>query len=50
MVHSRRSADQVTFPSNKPDLKLKNVGEDKERFKAENSLEQQVAALLAGFR
>ena len=49
-MHSRRSADQVTFPSNKPDLKLKNVGEDKERFKAETSLEQQDAALLAGFR
>jgi len=48
VVHSRRAADQVTFPLNKPDLKLKSVGEDKERFKAETPLEQQVAALLAG--
>ena len=48
VVHSRRAADQVTFPLKKPDLKLKSVGEDKERFKAETPLEQQVAALLAG--
>jgi len=48
VVHSRRAADQVTFPLNKPDLKLKSVGEDKDRFKAETPLEQQVAALLAG--
>ena len=47
-MHSRRSADQVTFPLNKPDFK--NVGVNKERFKAETSLEQQVVALLAGFR
>lgn len=46
VVHSRRVADQVTFPLNKPDLKLKSVGEDKDRFKAETPLEQQVAALL----
>jgi len=48
VVHSRRAADQVSFPLKKPDLKLKSVGEDKERFKAETPLEQQVAALLAG--
>jgi len=48
VVHSRRAADQVTFPLKKPDLKLKSVGEDKDRFKAETPLEQQVAALLAG--
>ena len=48
VVHSRRAADQVTFPLNKPDLKLKSVGEDKDRFKAETPLEQQIAALLAG--
>ena len=46
VVHSRRRAtDQVTFPLNEPDLKLKSVGEDTERFKAETSLEQQVTDL-----
>ena len=45
VVHSRRATDQVTFPLNEPDLKLKSVGEDTERFKAETSLEQQVTDL-----
>ena len=47
VVHSRRATGQVTFPLNKPDLKLKSVGEDKERFKAETLLQQQVTDLFA---
>ena len=50
VVHSRRAADTVTFPLNKPDLKLKSISEDRERFKPETPLEQQVAAVLAGSR
>jgi len=48
VVHSRRAADQVSYPLNKPDLKLKGPSEVKNRFSASTPLEQQVAALLAG--
>ena len=47
VVHSRRATDQVTFPLNEPDLKLKSIGEDKEMFKAETPLEQQVTVCKA---
>ena len=47
VVHSRRATDQVTFPLNKPDFKLKSVEEDKESFKAETPLQQQVTDLFA---
>ena len=48
VVHSRRAADTLSFPLNRPDLRLKSVSQDSERFKAETPLEQQIAALLAG--
>ena len=48
VVHSRRSADTLSFPLNKVDLRIKNLSEDTSKFKAETSLEQQVAAMLAG--
>ena len=48
VVHSRRAADTLSFPLNKADLKLKSLNEDGQKFKPETSLEQQVAALLAG--
>merc|ERR1719341_2837896 len=50
VVHSRRAADQVTFPLLKPDLKLKGASEMKTRFSASTPLEQQVAAVLASSR
>merc|ERR1719430_2586722 len=50
VVHSRRAADQVSFPILKPDLKLKGASEMKTRFSASTPLEQQVAAVLAGSR
>merc|ERR1719370_361179 len=50
VVHSRRAADQVTFPLLKPDLKLKGASEMKSRFSAATPLEQQVAAVLASSR
>jgi len=50
VVHSRRAADQVTFPLIKPDLKLKGASEMKSRFSASTPLEQQVAAVLASSR
>ena len=45
VVHSRRATDQVTFPLNEPDLKLKSIGEDKEM--AETPLKQQVTVCKA---
>merc|ERR1719341_20759 len=50
VVHSRRAADQVTFPLLKPDLKLKGASEMKTRLSASTPLEQQVAAVLASSR
>ena len=47
VVHSRRATDQVTFPLNEPDLKLKSFGEDNEICKAETPLEQQVTVCKA---
>ena len=47
VVYSKRATDQITFPLHKQDRKLKSVGEDKEWFKAETPLEQQVTDLLA---
>ena len=48
VVHSRRAADTLNFPLKKADLRIKSLNEDGEKFKAETSLEQQVAAMLAG--
>ena len=47
VVYSKRATDQITFPLHKQDRELKSVGEDKEWFKAETPLEQQVNDLLA---
>ena len=47
VVYSKRATDQITFPLHKQDRKLEGVGEDKEWFKAETPLEQQVTDLLA---
>ena len=47
VVYIKRATDQITFPLHKQDRKLKSVGEDKEWFKAETPLEQQVTDLLA---
>ena len=48
VVHSRRAADTLNFPLKKADLRIKSLNEDGDKFKAETSLEQQVAAMLAG--
>ena len=49
VVHSRRAADQVTFPLLKPDLKLQGASQIKTRFAASTPLEQQVVETLLYF-
>ena len=46
VVHSRRAADQVTFPLLKPDLKLQGASQIKTRFAASTPLEQQVVKTI----
>lgn len=49
VVHSRRAADTLHFPLNRPDMRLETAAEVvKSRFTSSTPLEQQVAALLAG--
>ena len=47
-VHSRRAAESVSFPLQKPDMGLKSAKDQTVNFKNQTPLEQEVAKLLYG--